>query len=232
MLAAVICGGLVQQDIKQQLMSTAISIPSMLSQQVNEYLTAVGKCWSGRGVAVECGAWLGSSTSYLGEGLLAAGYDRHLYVFDQFTANRQEVGKARKQGVTLTVGQNTQPVFESMIDGHTPEVVASRCRIEKAEWDGTPIEIWLLDAAKREGPFYHALRIFGPSWIPGVTVVGLLDFFYYRSFDLADPKRELYLEQEAFIERFCDRFTMVKDFDGQAPAFFRYEEPINWEREL
>lgn len=208
-------------------------IPTMLSQKVRDYLTEVGTSWTGQGFAVECGAWLGGGTAALADGLRQAGYDRPLCVYDRWEANKEEVGKAKAAGFTVANGQNIEPNFRSFVEPHcTFPLKTYRGRIEQAKWCGHPIEIWLLDAAKREGPFYGALRAFGPSWIPGVTTVGLLDFGFYRSFG-DDPQGELYLEQKAFIDRFSDRFELICDFGpDDSPAFYKYVEPINWGREI
>lgn len=208
-------------------------IPTMLSQKVRDHLRTVGASWTGQGDAVECGAWLGGGTAALADGLSAAGYNRTLHVYDRWEANKEEVSKAAAAGLAIYDKQDIEPIFRDFVHPHCQfDVETYRGRIDQAVWCGGPIEIWLLDAAKREGPFYGALKAFGPSWIPGVTTVGLLDFGFYRSFG-DDPKAELYLEQKAFIDRFRDRFEVVKDFQpGDSPVFFRYVKAIDWGAEL
>lgn len=211
------------------------NIPTMLSDDVRDFLTLLGGEWSGQGYAVECGAWLGGGTAALAQGLSESGYERPLCVYDRWEANKEEVVKSKSAGFTIVDGQNIEPNFRSFVEPQCKgfSLKTYRGRIEQAKWCGHPIEIWLLDAAKREGPFYGALRAFGPSWIPGVTTVGLLDFGYYRSFGDDNPKGELYLEQKAFIDRFSDRFELIDDFGpDDSPAFYKYVEPINWAREV
>ena len=210
------------------------NIPTMLSDEVRMYLTERGSSWSGAGYAVECGAWLGGGTAALADGLSLAGYDRPLCVYDKWKANREEVFKAKFGHVNVIENQNLEPIFRDFATPHCNgfDLKTYQGWIERAVWCGHPIEIWLLDAAKREGPFYGALKAFGPSWIPGVTTVGLLDFGFYRKFG-DDPKGELYLEQAAFIDRFNDRFELIEDFGpDDSPAFFKYVEPIDWEEEI
>lgn len=208
--------------------------PTMLSDRVRDYLTEIGRGWTGRGCVVECGAWLGGGSVALADGLAAAGYDWPLYVYDHWTANASEVGKARKGGLIIKPGQDLEPVYRKFVEPHAPfGLTTSRCRIEQAWWAGHPIEVWILDAAKREGPFYGALQTFGSSWIAGHTIIGLLDYGFYRTYPADDPRREVYLEQEAFINRFRDRFAPIRDFGpADSPAFFRYMKPINWGAEL
>lgn len=210
------------------------NIPTMLSDEVRMYLTEIGRSWSSAGYAVECGAWLGGGTAALADGLVEAGYDRPLCVYDKWKANREEVFKAKWGSVSVIENQNLEPIFRDFASPHCKgfDLKTYQGFIERAKWCGHPIEIWLLDAAKREGPFYGALKTFGPSWIPGVTTVGLLDFGFYRKFG-DDPKGELYLEQRAFIDRFSDRFELIEDFGPHdSPAFFKYVEPIDWEEEI
>lgn len=214
-------------------MNTVYDIPTMISTQVLDYLEEVGAGWEGHGVAVECGCWLGGSMARLCDGLKTAGYDRPVYAFDRWTANPEECEKAASAGVEIEDGQSLEAMFRQNVAPHAPgKLVTVRGRIEQANWSGEPIEIWLLDAAKRPKPFYGALQEFGPSWIPGVTIVGLMDFFFYRKYAMDDPQREFYLEQPMFIERFSDRFELLKTFEKDSPAFFRYVKPINWTSEL
>ena len=210
------------------------NIPTMLSGEVREYLAELGAGWSGAGYAVECGAWLGGGTAALADGLSWANYDRPLCVYDKWTANREEVGKAKAGNVHVAQGQNLEPIFRDLVTPYCVgfDLKTYRGWIEKSSWCGHPIEIWLLDAAKREGPFYGALKTIGPSWIPGVPTVGLLDYGFYRKFG-DDPKGELYLEQVAFMDRFSDRFELIQDFGpDDSPAFFKYLHPIDWEVEV
>jgi len=211
------------------------NIPTMLSEEIRDYLAEIGSSWSGAGYAVECGAWLGGGTAALATGLSEAGYDLPLCVYDKWQANREEVFKAKFGNVPMVDGQNIEPIFRDFATPYCEgfPIKTYRGRIEQAKWCGHPIEIWLLDAAKREGPFYGALKAFGPSWIPGVTTVGLLDYGFYRQFGDDDPKGELYLEQVAFMDRFSDRFELMEDFGpSDSPAFFKYVEEIDWEDEI
>lgn len=210
------------------------SPPTMLSDEVLEYLADLGTTWTGKGYAVECGAWLGGGTAALAEGLSWAGYDRPLCVYDRWEANKEEVGKAKAAGFKISNGQNIEPNFRQFVGPHCDgfPIKTYRGRIEQARWCGHEIEIWLLDAAKRPGPFYGALKAFGPSWIPGLTTVGLLDYGFWRKYD-GHPEQELYYEQVAFIHRFEDHFELIKDFGpDDSPAFFKYVKPINWNREV
>jgi len=196
----------------------------MTSTRVLTYLREIGAGWTGRGVAVECGCWLGATCAALAEGLTRAGYDRPIYCFDHWLAICSEVAKAARQGCTLHVGQNLEPVFRQNVAPFYSDLVTRRGPIQRAQWNGTPIGIFLLDAAKSDPFFMQTLRIFGPAWIPGEAVIGLMDFYYYRKF--TGEMRNLLHCQERFVQRHTDCLTPLRQFPKLSPAFFAYTGTI------
>lgn len=211
-------------------------IPTMLDTRVNEYVELVAQDWSGVGAAVECGAWLGATTAYLGRGLRRAGYDRPIHVFDRFEANQAEVIKARAQGIELIEGQDTTGVFHELTGPHVPDwgVEVHRGRIERARWDtasggGGPIEFFIQDACKYASVFMPTVMSFGPSWVPGVTIVFMMDYWFHQQFPEGHPRRSYYSPHVRFIERHRDCFELLRDFGPEhEPAVFRYTAPIDW----
>lgn len=202
----------------------------MLNDDVRDFMRDIGSSWMGKGYAVECGAWLGGGTAALAQGLSHARYDRPLCVYDRWNPNAEEVQKARIDGVSIAIGQNIEPTFRNLVEPHCGgfDIKTYRGKIEHAKWCGHPIEMFFLDAAKRPGPFYGTLKTFGPSWMPGVTTIGLLDYGFYRKF-AGDPREELYYEQVAFVDRFADHFELLEDFGpDDSPAFFAYVKEIDW----
>lgn len=192
-------------------------IPAMTPESVHKALTGYGAAWSGRGVAVECGSWLGATCAALCLGLEKAGYDRSVYCYDRWKANAEEVEKARAQGQDIEVGQNLAPIFRANVRRATNiNIWTNRiAQIHMATWhDRLPIEIFLLDAAKSSPGFERTLDVFGPYWVPG-AVVGLLDFYFARKMGRRP-------NQEQFVEAHGDAFELIQDFDGCSSAFFRY----------
>ena len=78
---------------------------------VHDYIRDLGRNWTGAGVAMEAGCWLGATSAALLEGLVEAGYDKTYWAFDRWVANMAEASKAQEQGVTIGVGQNLLPIF-------------------------------------------------------------------------------------------------------------------------
>lgn len=212
--------------VTPRLLERLAAIPAMSGPPVLERLHAIGAAWTGHGAAVECGSWLGASCAALASGLVEAGYDRPIYCYDRWEANPSEVEKAARLGLALHPGEDLEPHFRRHVETFYSELRTTRGSIRHAIWDSGPIEIFLLDAAKREPDFGDTLRSFGPSWIPGVTVVGLLDFYFYRK--KQGPEREEFRCQKRFVERHADSLVPLDEVGSV--AFFRYARRIPWEQ--
>ncbi len=207
------------------LLERLTAIPAMSPPSALEYLHDLGTKWTGQGVAVECGSWLGATCAAMASGLANAGYNRPIYCYDRWKANRHEVAKADlKAGLSLRRRANLEPIFRHYVEPFYPNLQTFRGKIERARWPGEPIEFFLLDAAKHEPAFSKTLRIFGPSWIPGVTLVGFLDFYYYRKKE--GWRRRLFQCQERFVAKHAECFEPVGEIGSK--AFFRYTQPVRW----
>lgn len=204
------------------------TVPTMTPHCVHEYLGQIGANWHGWGVAVECGCWLGASCIALANGLRRAGYDRALHCYDNWRANASQVGKASAQGHRIGVGDDLEPLFWANVLPVYDRLETHQGDLARAHWGGAPIEIFILDAAKREPTFSRVLRTFSPAWIPGVTLVGLLDYHYYRG---QPPAAKAAFEcQRRFVEAHPGSLELLMDFGEQsASAFFQYQEPLKWD---
>jgi hypothetical protein len=195
-----------------------MTIPTQCSQAHLDALREIAAEVSGRGAIVECGPWLGAATAIIAE--QQANPATPIHSFDYFKARPGEVVKAAAFGMTLEVGQDTMPIFRQHIQAF-PNVTAHKGSILKATWDGQPIELYVDDASKVAPVFYHAMRTFGPSFIPGVTKLVLLD---YNWLDEHFPYSPAYQYQRSFIERYTANFKRLRD----DPATFMYAEPLDF----
>ncbi|MHC1766129.1 MAG: hypothetical protein AB9869_17815 [Verrucomicrobiia bacterium] len=194
--------------------------PAQNSPAVLDHIRVLGQMkWSG--VFVECGTWLGACAVEFCEGALIGGRRAELHLFDYFRVHDHEVPKAAPR-FFLKPGQNTMPLVKQFL-----APFANACRvslypgpIERAQWPGAPISVFLLDAAKAEPAFSRTISAFAPSWIPGETVVGLMDALYYRRFEGRD--RERFACQMRFIERNQRVLQPEKAFRGSSALMFRY----------
>ena len=196
----------------------AIEIPAMSPPQLLARLVEIGSEWKGLGVAVECGCWLGASACALGLGLARAGYDRKLYLFDIWRANRREVEKAAAAGVELSKGQDLRPLCLANLASLSLSIVTRRGQIEKAKWHGEGIEIFILDGAKRDPAFIHTMLHFAPYWVPS-GIVGLFDFKYWKR--RPPEEQEAFRCQERFITRHAGCLEDLGGVEGSSARFFR-----------
>lgn len=207
-------------------------IPAMSTKEVHDYLNALGRAWLGKGVAVELGSWFGATATPLLTGLVKANYNLPAYFYDRWQANITEVAKAKRFGVKIKEGQNLLPFFRTNV--LTSGIPESLLNFNKGniwqtllEWPYGPIEYCIFDAPKRTPIFIRVLKILGPSFIPGVTVLGLLDYTFYLS--KTGKKRELFKVQERFINKYHEAFTLIKSWPGDCSCyFFRYEGGLDW----
>ncbi|KKK53677.1 hypothetical protein LCGC14_3092410 [marine sediment metagenome] len=133
------------------------------------------------GIGYGVGCWLGATSAALLEGLVEAGYDKPFWAFDRWEANAAEIRKAREQGVALKLGQNLHSVYLQNVCKVYPKIKAIRGRIPPTlkSYSGDPIEFCMFDAPKRNPMFVKSIHLLLPYFIPGVTVLGLLDYYFY-----------------------------------------------------
>lgn len=203
-------------------------VPTMTPPEVHDYLRDIGHGWAGEGLAVELGCWLGATTIPLLDSLTDVGYSDFYWAFDNWRATNSEVHKAKEQGLEIQLGQNLMPLFLKNaeefgliqpIKGNLPDTLK--------EYNGDPIEICLFDAPKKDPVFTKCLKRLAPHFIPGITVIGFLDYYAYtkhtgqKCYDLSVPVRT--------IENDSDSFELIKEWPGLCScAFFKYKKPMLW----
>ena len=190
----------------------SVPIPAMTPQCVHDYLRELGSKWMGKGVVIELGSWLGASAHPLLEGLKEAGYDRPFYAYDRWQANLEQVVKAKNQGVIIQEGQDLLPLFLKNVTPVYNYIYPTRGAISTTiqTYPKEPIEICLFDAPKQEPIFTDAVRALSPYWIPGVTVLGLLDYYFYLSIE--GRMREKFKAPVNFIEKHWDSFVQLRQW--------------------
>jgi hypothetical protein len=103
--------------------------------------------------------------------------------------------------------------------------------INKARWVGGPISVYVDDASKDPRTFIHILKTFGPHWIPGETVIVLMDFYYWKK--LKGWRAVDYRCQQSFIEGHREHFSLIRGFREQydvpfSNEAFRYEKALDF----
>ena len=159
----------------------AAAIPSMGGREIGSHLRAWAAAVPAGHVIVELGCWLGAGTAQMALGVRDSGRAVEIHAFDHFEATASEVRKAHDAGVSLRSGESTLHRVGASLRSLGVPVVGHKGDIRDARWTPPkPIGLYVDDACKREPAFLHALRTFGPSWVPGVTVVVLMDFWYFE----------------------------------------------------
>lgn len=204
----------------------AIGIPTMTTKVVHEYLEEIGRQWIGQGVAMELGCFMGASSVPLLRGLVKAGYNKAFWAFDRWRANEQQVGMAEEYGIKLAEGDsvlsyyinNTTEIYSDIVgkQGGIPNILTKYC--------GDPIEICILDAPKKNPVFINTIKALHKYWIPGTTILGLLDYEFYKR--KVGPLREVLKASVRFMEEHKDSFELIKQWDNECPRFYKYIKPL------
>lgn len=161
---------------------------------------------TGKGQLVEVGSWLGRSSLHLAAGLDHAGSAARLHCFDGFTWARSDPAKS---DLPLKPGDNFQSYFEANVASFKQSVTATRTRISDISWSGGPVEVLFLDAPKKLPEITRCLEVFGPTLIPGSSVIAIQDYQYFPAYALA-----------ASLHTLRDRLELIHVvLDGSTVAF-------------
>ena len=212
------------RKLSPDLYAAADQIPSMGGTKLGPLLRRLARNARSGTAIVEVGAWLGAGTAQLAVGILEREKpDVALHCFDRWLASPSEAAKAGKQGWTVEASQDTLPLFNRALSPFNVPLFCHKLDLMDARWDGTPISVYVDDASKAPNLFYHALETFGPSWVPGETIIVLMDFHLWQK--TGDKRHEC---QKDFIEFFSDHFQPI---GAPNKATFRYVMPLNFDPE-
>ena len=208
-------------------------IPSMGTWKLSGYFYHITKNLSGNGCIVECGAWLGSCTAAMALGLADKKSTIPIHTFDYFKARGQdgEVLKAMNAGVELVDGQDTLKVVKKYIKPLYRNVVYHKGYIMDFKWDPkNKIVFYVDDMNKHPKSFIHALNTFGPAWIPGKTLIALMDFHIYKRPYHANRKTGIY--QSKFIKKYKNHFKLIRDFEDKknTAVIFKYIKKLDFSK--
>ncbi len=190
-------------------------VPGMIAPAEQRYLYWLTRAtFAGQGAVVEVGTWLGKSALHLAAGLRDAGLGGTLYCFDRFRWREPAEGPHG-----LVQGSDTLPLVRATLLPVHRDVVLTATEIKDLRWQQGPIEILFLDAPKAHRPFVRCLREFGPSLLPGVSLLASQDFAYPRAY-----------AQALCLGRLVDRLELVHVAGNLAGFLVR--KPLPQGREL
>jgi tetratricopeptide (TPR) repeat protein len=212
---------------------TALKLPSgltgmrsMLSHEEKQYLTwLTAERYEGWGAIVDLGPWLGSSSASLAEGLRRCGKPAKVRSFDLFRWEPSYMEAIAHE--QLPEGADFLPSFTREIGGYSPWIEARKQDLMQYSWQGGPIEILFVDAAKSWELTNAILRGFGTNLVPGRSRIVLQDFRYFETHWLPlifDSRPDLWQEIESVKQGTTVTFHPLKALDGPGGIQSDYSE--------
>ena len=117
-----------------------------------------------RGDVVEVGSWMGAGTVALARGISKT--NNSLYVYDRWRATEDEVRKAQAAGATIGLSEDLLPQVRRRVEKITPNAHFIQGEILDAKYSGSPIGLYVDDAAKTEKLFRYVTGLFAPlCWV-------------------------------------------------------------------
>ena len=199
-------------------MESNFEIPSMGGGALKDLFFVNAKEATDGSAIVELGTWLGAGTKHIADGVKASGNNVEIHTYDDFIIRGNEVQKAAKFGVKVEANKNCLPLVKKFLSAYN-NIIFHKGEITKTEWNKKPIHMYIDDACKYEENFIKALKIFSPYWIPGKTIIVLMDFYFYllRSYD------EGLKFQFDFIKSHSDNFKPIIKYEKLCTAVFLYK---------
>ncbi|MBY4894636.1 class I SAM-dependent methyltransferase [Rhodobacteraceae bacterium N5(2021)] len=191
--------------------------------EIGAYLRDVAANVEAPHCIVEIGPWLGANTAQMGAGTVGQKRPATIHAYDMFQARSDEVRKAAAMGITIAKGEDTRPLVRKLIEPFGGTVELHKGDIMDITWDGTPIGLYVDDAAKTPTHFYNMIATFAPSFVPGMTTVVLMDYRFWEDRPTWRARKRFRVQQN-LVERFPDSFEEIHNdvFDGTVMAAFRF----------
>jgi len=124
------------------------------------------------------------------------------------------------------------PKLATMLDRSEADVLAymsfhkaHRTQIAKITWTGEPVELLFLDAPKKHAEITRCLEVFGPSLIPGRSIIAIQDYLYFPAYVLA-LCMHLLRGQLELAQIVLGGSTIA--FRVTRPIDLRAQRPANW----
>lgn len=202
-------------------LAVAAQVPTMLRREECQLYYWLAKNTLGNGATIDLGTFAGGSTAHLAAGLAASGAPHHLHGYDRFTANQEARALyLSPNGVPLTNQDDILPLAQKFLAPWAQNITLHRGEIANLIWDGGPVELLVVDAAKSTHLADHIAAQFYPELIPGVSLVVHQDFLHKQQPWLAAQMVRLaeYFTPLGLVARDCVVFACTKAVDADALA--------------
>lgn len=175
------------------------------------------------GDLVEVGSWLGRSALHLAADIKHSGLPAKLHCFDGFTWAPSD---SNNSDLPLKPGDSFLPYFQQNVASYRDLVSSHRNRIADITWPGDPIEVLLLDAPKKLKEITRCLEVFGPSLVPGKSIIAIQDYQYFPAYALAAC---MYALRDSLELRHVVLEGSTVAFQVTRPIDLQQERPVLWE---
>ncbi|WP_191287656.1 class I SAM-dependent methyltransferase [Aliiroseovarius zhejiangensis] len=170
------------RDIDRVEMEHAMSVPTMLSKREQKLYYWLTSHWTQDiGAVVDLGCFVGGSTARLADGHVDAGKRHWIHAYDRFKADdRTKAQELYRKGIPPFDGTDIYWLARDLLEPWEDRVTLHRGDILTKTWDGSPIELLVMDAAKSTETTDGIAERFFPYLIPGQSLVVQQDYFHWR----------------------------------------------------
>jgi glycosyltransferase involved in cell wall biosynthesis len=161
----------------------ACSLATMLSRQELQLLYLLAKdYWSGSGVIIDAGCFIGGSTLPLARGVREnnnyAKGKKVVHTYDLFVADRHQCNSYLKAFGEFHPGDSTRALFDRATHQVSDVLEVYQGDILDFRWSSEKIEILFVDCSKTWELNDHIVTEFFPCLIPGKSVMVQQDFVH------------------------------------------------------
>jgi|LULE01.1.fsa_nt_gb hypothetical protein len=153
----------------------------MLSHETQLLLHWLGAHWlTGTGAVVDLGSFLGGPLARVAQGLAEAGLEPPLHAFDRFTTTEHHKKTLLyPAGIAPFAGQHSESAVARLLAPWDRHLTLHKGEIGTEEWEGGPIELLIVDAAKSTATMDAIAGTFYPELLPEAVLV-FVDAFHWR----------------------------------------------------
>ena len=184
----------------------ADKIPSMGGRQIKKYIFEAVKDLKDGYSVVELGTWLGAATAQIALALMCYGKSNPIYSYDKFIVSGRQPLKAKKEGWKIDKRDVIYDRVKKHLSVFPTDITLVKGMITDQEYDKEPIGLYIDDALKQEERFLKGLKIFGKKFVPGETVMILMDYYLWQKWD-----DEKYKFQYKYMNANKDKFELLVD---------------------
>ena len=165
------------QTVTQADLGAAASVPTMLTPEESLLYHWLGRRVQGDGAVVDLGAYAGGSAARLLSGLALAGRGNTVHSYDRFRSSRAFWARYMPdEPLPEADDADLLPVVRRHLAPWETQVVLHIGDIGDKRWEGGPIEILSVDAAKGSAMADHIAGQFFPALVSGRSVVVQQDY--------------------------------------------------------